>query len=136
MAPRLHVGASSVAAGGAEPSLGQEETKSMESPRTLLRYVAPGCALPSLVSSVIGLHSSILQVLEIDPMTRKIATFGSLGGNELTSGACAGALHCGEYKWIGGVLTANGKILGIPYAAESVLEIDPVRRTATTFGVM
>lgn len=45
-------------------------------------------------------------------------------------------MHCSEEKWIGGVLAPNGKIIGIPYAAESVLEIDPVARSATTFGVV
>ena len=38
------------------------------------------------------------------------------------------------YKWAGGVLAPNGKIYGIPYSTGTVLEIDPVGRTATTFG--
>ena len=76
------------------------------------------------------------QVLEIDPMARTMTTFGFVGEKERTEGECAGAIHCGEEKWIGGVLAANGKIIGIPYAAESVLEIDPVMQTATTFGIV
>ena len=44
--------------------------------------------------------------------------------------------HCGEDKWIGGVLATNGKIFGIPYAAKSVLEIDPAKRAVSTFGVV
>ena len=40
-----------------------------------------------------------------------------------------------KFKQIkGGVLAPNGKIYGIPYASTTVLEIDPVARTATTFG--
>lgn len=42
----------------------------------------------------------------------------------------------GDEKWIGGVRALNGKIIGIPYNAETVLEIDPVSRTAATFGVV
>ena len=76
------------------------------------------------------------QVLEIDPMKRTVSTFGVVGDRAVSEAECAGALHCGEEKWIGGVLAANGKILGIPYSAESVLEIDPVTRTAETFGVV
>ena len=34
--------------------------------------------------------------------------------------------------WLGGVLTANGKVLGIPYASNSVLVIDPDTNTADT----
>eukprot|EP00966_Prymnesium_polylepis_P150059 3466505-Prymnesium_polylepis.1 len=69
-------------------------------------------------------------------MKRTVSTFGEVGDKAVSEAECAGTLHCGEEKWIGGVLTANGKILGIPYSAESVLEIDPVARTATTFGVV
>ena len=71
----------------------------------------------------------------MDPETRSVSTFGHLGDdNNLI--ACSGSIHCGEEKWIGGVLTKSGKIIGIPYAAESVLEIDPKTRTATTWGVI
>ena len=40
----------------------------------------------------------------------------------------------GSTKWQGGVLAPNGKIYGIPYNSTTVLEIDPVTKTATTFG--
>jgi hypothetical protein len=40
----------------------------------------------------------------------------------------------GTLKWAGGVLAPNGKIYGIPYNSTSVLVIDPVVGTATTFG--
>jgi hypothetical protein len=76
------------------------------------------------------------QVLEIDPIKRTLLTFGVVGESERSERECAGSKHCGEDKWIGGVLAANGKIFGIPYAAESVLEIDPATRTASTFGVV
>ena len=75
-------------------------------------------------------------MLEIDPVTRTVSTFGQLGSS-VSDGQCAGSVHCGEEKWIGGVLIPNsGKIIGIPYAAETVLEIDPAARTTTTFGVV
>ena len=79
---------------------------------------------------------SCVQVLEIDPATRSVSTFGNLGDVK-TDVQCSGSLHCGEEKWIGGVLVpSSGKIIGIPYAAETVLEIDPVKRTTTTFGIV
>lgn len=37
-----------------------------------------------------------------------------------------------NFAWSGGVLAADGKILGIPYNAELILEIDPVSETAST----
>ncbi len=40
----------------------------------------------------------------------------------------------GSTKWYGGVLAPNEKICGIPYNSTSVLEIDPVEKTTTTFG--
>ena len=49
-----------------------------------------------------------------------ISTFGSVGA--------------GSSDWWGGVLAPNGKIYGIPYNATSVLEIDPIARTTSTFG--
>ncbi len=76
------------------------------------------------------------QVLEIDTTTRTISTFGDLGPTP-TARECSGTIHCGSEKWIGGVLhPQTRKIIGIPYGAESVLEIDPTARTATTFGVV
>ena len=76
------------------------------------------------------------QVLEIDPSTRSISTFGHLGDHENTAAECSGSVHCGDEKWIGGVLVPSGKIIAIPYAAETVLEIDPATRTTTTFGIV
>ena len=75
-------------------------------------------------------------MLEIDPVTKTATTFGNLGSSH-SDVECSGSTHCGEEKWIGGVLVpSSGKIIGIPYAAESVLEIDPVARTTTTFGIV
>lgn len=46
-------------------------------------------------------------------------------------------MHCGEEKWIGGILLpTTGKIIGIPYAAETVLEIDPATHSTSTFGIV
>ena len=45
-----------------------------------------------------------------------------------------GSVGAGAAKWTGGVLAPNGKIYGIPYDTTTVLEIDPVNQTATTFG--
>tara|TARA_B110001452_G_scaffold260718_1_gene258562 strand:+ start:2022 stop:3914 length:1893 start_codon:yes stop_codon:yes gene_type:complete len=86
--------------------------------------------------TIYGIPTNATTVLEIDAVKRTISTFGDLG-TALSSDACAGALHCGVDRWIGGVLApSTGKIIGIPYAAETVLEIDPATRTATTFGVL
>ena len=75
-------------------------------------------------------------MLEVDPITRTVSTFGNFGG-DLTDQQCSGSLHCGEEKWIGGVLLpSTGRIIGIPYAAETVLEIDPIGRTTSTFGIV
>ena len=69
-------------------------------------------------------------------MTRTVSTFGHFG-TETSDVQCSGSVHCGEEKWIGGVLIPNsGKIIGIPYAAETVLEINPAARTTTTFGIV
>ena len=38
----------------------------------------------------------------------------------------------GDYKWAGGVLAPNGKIVGIPMNTASVLMIDPESGTADT----
>jgi hypothetical protein len=40
----------------------------------------------------------------------------------------------GTSKWYGGVLTPQGKIIGIPFNSTQVLEIDPVAQTTTLFG--
>ena len=45
-----------------------------------------------------------------------------------------GSVTSDNYKWQDGVLAPNGKIYGIPYNSTTVLEIDPVARTATSFG--
>ena len=98
------------------------------------------CGCPLLPASHLPSFFHVMhccdQILEIDPMKRTMVTFGNIGQPERSEKDCAGTLHCGEEKWIGGVLAANGKIIGIPYAAETVLEIDPVARTASTFGVV
>ena len=51
-----------------------------------------------------------------------------------TSATAFGSLSDDSFKWIGGVLAPNGKIYGIPHGSSSVLEIDPVTQTTTTFG--
>ena len=109
---------------------------------------------------IYGIPTNATSVLELDPVTRKVRTFGDLG-TALTPANCSGALHCGLDKWIGGVLAPNGKIIGIPCAlqtsasplstslaepslptrcvadaAESVLEIDPLTHEVSTFGVI
>jgi phage shock protein PspC (stress-responsive transcriptional regulator) len=86
---------------------------------------------------VYGIPTNASHVLEIDPVARSVSTFGVDGmERERTEQECSGTINCGEDKWIGGVLAGNGKIYGIPFAAESILEIDPVARTAATFGIV
>ena len=109
---------------------------------------------------IYGIPTNATSVLELDPVTRKVKTFGDLGA-AFSPASCSGALHCGLDKWIGGVLAPNGKIIGIPCAlqtsaspvstslaehslptrcvadaAESVLEIDPLTQEVSTFGVI
>ena len=85
---------------------------------------------------VYGIPTNATSVLEIDPATRKVSTFGQLG-NVLSDSQCAGSTHCGDEKWIGGVyIPTSGKIIGIPYAAETVLEINTAERYTTTFSIV
>jgi hypothetical protein len=59
-------------------------------------------------------------ILEIDTETDTVSTFGNVTGG-----------------WVGGCLSSNGKIYCPPYSGEvttSILKIDPIARTATTFG--
>ena len=64
---------------------------------------------------IYGIPTNATSVLELDPITRKVTTFGDLG-TALAPANCSGALHCGLDKWIGGVLAPTGKIIGIPCA--------------------
>jgi len=84
---------------------------------------------------IYGIPTNATTVLEIDPATRKLSTFGDFGA-AVSPANCSGTIHCGLDKWIGGVLAPTGKIIGIPYAAESVLEIDPETHEVSTFGVI
>ena len=64
---------------------------------------------------IYGIPTNATSVLELDPATRKVTTFGDFG-TALAPANCSGALHCGLDKWIGGVLAPTGKIIGIPCA--------------------
>ena len=64
-------------------------------------------------------EAAIPSDLFVLPNTRKTTLFGSLSG--------AG-------KWFGGVLAPNGKIYGIPFDSDQILEIDPVTQTTVLFG--
>ena len=58
-----------------------------------------------------------------------------LGGNYVYRNATTfGSFSTNSDKWRGGVLAPNGKIYGIPWESTTVLEIDPVAKTATEFG--
>ena len=59
-------------------------------------------------------------VLEIDPVSHTLATFGYLGPKPC--------------KWYGGVLAPNNKIYAIPYASQYILEISPENHTAVMFA--
>lgn len=61
-----------------------------------------------------GIPYRASQVVEIDPITKNISYFGSIGG---------------DYRYMGGVLHPNGKIYSIPFGADSILEIDPISKT-------
>ena len=64
-------------------------------------------------NKIYGIPTNATSVQEIDPVSRKMTTFGDLGAAS-SPRACAGALNCGVDKWIGGVLARTGKIIGIP----------------------
>ena len=59
-------------------------------------------------------------ILEIDPVTHALETFGNVGKEPC--------------KWYGGVLAPNDKIYAIPYASQFVMEISPESKTAAIFG--
>ena len=48
---------------------------------------------------IYGIPTNATSVLELDPATRKVTTFGDLG-TALSPASCSGALHCGLDKWI------------------------------------
>lgn len=59
-------------------------------------------------------------VLEIDPQTGGMETFGFTAGS--------------GKQYAGGVLAPNGKIYGIPYSANTILEINPQDKTLRHIG--
>ena len=59
-------------------------------------------------------------ILEIDPVTHALETFGNVGKEPC--------------KWYGGVLAPNDKIYAIPYASQFVMEISPESKTAAIFA--
>ena len=63
----------------------------------------------------------VLQNFLIPPNTYQyLNRFGSVSGNTL--------------KYSGGVLAPNGKIYCIPFLADTILVIDPIQSTTTTFA--
>ena len=61
-------------------------------------------------------------ILEIDPVTHALATFGAVGKEPC--------------KWYGGVLGPNNKIYAIPYASQFILEISPETKSASIFATV
>ena len=61
-------------------------------------------------------------ILEIDPVTHSLETFGNVGREPC--------------KWYGGVLAPNDKIYAIPYASQFVMEISPESKTAAIFATV
>ena len=60
------------------------------------------------------------KILEIDPLTHALNTFGDVGKQPC--------------KWYGGVLAPNNKIYAIPYASQLILEIFPEDKTVNIFA--
>ena len=50
--------------------------------------------------------------------------------------ACKPQKYWGQYKWLGGSYGADGCIYGMPSDATSILQIDPIKNKATTFGTV
>ena len=79
----------------------------------------PGSLTLLHLPSSINLHSHADTVLRIDP--------GSQAVTEIGRGRFSTGRHRtdGKYKYLGGVLGADGCIYGIPSDADKVLRIDP-----------
>ena len=77
--------------------------------------------LPSPTGTIIALPSFNQTIIgEFNPVTETFSSFGSL--------------PTGNSKTWGGVLAPNGKIYCSPYGSTSIIVIDPVNRSAYTFG--
>lgn len=72
--------------------------------------------IPGNNGKLYGIPNDINEVLEIDPVTCEISTFGKL--SEL------------EHKYTGGCIDKNGIIWGYPRSAGTLLRIDPDKHTA------
>jgi hypothetical protein len=68
-------------------------------------------------------------ILEVDPETNA-TTLIDLGPAILE----AADSRAKKFQWNGGAVAPNGKIYGIPWGAQSVLEFDPKTRTVSTLG--
>jgi len=60
-----------------------------------------------------------IKIHEINPTNQTASTFGSLAGTS---------------KWLGGVLSPNGRVYGIPYDSTQVLELNPTTSGTTLYG--
>ncbi|EGD81953.1 hypothetical protein PTSG_02638 [Salpingoeca rosetta] len=82
---------------------------------------------------IYGIPANARAVLVIDPSTNTADNttlrVPVTGGASAASGAGA---EDNASLWWGGVLARNGRILGVPFAAQSVLVIDPVSQTLDT----
>jgi hypothetical protein len=55
-------------------------------------------------------------------------------GNDMPATATTFGNLPGTGKWMGGVVTSDGKIYGIPYSSSTVIEFDPVTQNTIQFG--
>jgi streptogramin lyase len=81
------------------------------------------------VSSPENIYADVLN--EMAAIVRE----NSGNANTLPTISVIGTTSTSNAYW-GGVLARNGKIYCAPYNATSIMEIDPIRRTMTTFGTV
>ena len=97
-------------------------------------YVGVGNVARKVIAGWAGVNGVARQFYtSYDPFRDIVETVAKNTGVSYRGTGTFGNLT-GTNKWFGGVTAPNGKIYGIPRDSTSVLEIDPVARTATTFG--
>jgi hypothetical protein len=80
-----------------------------------------------------GIDGATVIVAHMTPTNFTNGSAGDSGFTVTTETDGSGSL-AGSSKWIGGVLAPNGCIYGIPFNSTSVLKIDPITDTVSTFG--
>lgn len=83
-----------------------------------------------------GLFNALRKEMAFNLFQRYVTSYTPITVNNYQTISEFGSLSTDEKKWSGGVLATNGKIYAIPSTGgtNTILVIDPVARTTTTFG--